>query len=57
MLGEGQPWNVLDSGHGGPVPAKLTQTAKEVVMGGKRPAHIVTTRYPPLLMIAEVILV
>src|SRR5258706_15526475 len=40
-LGEGQHCNVLDGGHGGPVPAKLTQTAKEMGIVGKRPTHVV----------------
>jgi hypothetical protein len=39
---EGQPWNVLDGGHGEPVPAKLAQTAKELVKVGKRPAPVGT---------------
>src|SRR5258708_18609041 len=45
-LGEGQHGNVLDSGHGGPVPAKLTQSAKEMGIVGKRPTPVVTTRCP-----------
>jgi hypothetical protein len=45
-LGEGQHGNVLGGEHGGPVPAKLTQTAKEMGRVGKRPTPVVTTRCP-----------
>ena len=43
-LGEGQHDTVLGGGHGGPVPAKLTQTAKEMGRVGKRPTPVGTTR-------------
>src|ERR1700738_1188890 len=43
-LGEGQHDTVLGGEHGGPVPATLTQTAKEMGRVGKRPTPVVTTR-------------
>jgi hypothetical protein len=44
ILRECQHGNVLDGGHAGPVPSKLTQTAKEMGRVGKRPTPVVTTR-------------
>src|SRR5712691_11820565 len=41
----GHHGNVLGGGHGGPVPAKLTPTAKEMERVGKRPTPVGTTRY------------
>src|SRR3984893_18965594 len=43
-LGGGPTLSRSLNGHGGPVPAKLTQTAKEMGIVGKRPTHVVTTR-------------